>query len=109
MNLTDTVPTGSTANLVVLAAVVVGALLVGYGLVLVPQSTLGGVHVAVIGGTLALSGLFETRAVGDRFGLSPRTRRTFSLAFAVIALLLVLAFVVLQQGTFDTRTAQGVG
>jgi len=109
MNVTDTVRTGSTADLIVLAAVVVGALVVGYGFVLAPQSALGGVHVAVIGVTLAMSGLFETRFVGDRLGLSPRTRRTFSLAFAVIALLLVLAFAVLYQGTFDSGAAPGVG
>ena len=52
-------------------AILLGAAVFGYGLPLVPTSVLGGAHVAAIGLSLTLAGLFATGWVGDRFDLSP--------------------------------------
>lgn len=77
-----------------------GAAIFAYGLLFVPTSVLGGLHVAAIGASLFLAGLFATTWAGARFDLDPVERRRLSLAFAVLALLLGLAFLVLSYATF---------
>ncbi|WP_198951490.1 MULTISPECIES: hypothetical protein [Halorubrum] len=84
-----------------LLAMLVGAALGALGLLLLPGSLLGGVHVAAIGASLFLSGAVSTRRVAARFGLSPADQRRWSLAFATLAGLLALLFVVLNWATFE--------
>jgi len=79
----------------------VGAAVVALGVLLLSQSGLGGAHIAAIGGSLFLSGAFSTRWIADRFGLSPADQRRWSLAFATLAGLLVVLFVVLNWATFE--------
>lgn len=88
---------------VAVLAVIVGVLVFGYGLLLVPQSVLGGVWIAAIGLSLVLSGLFGTEQAGDRFDLSPVARRRLSLAFVVLAVVLLAASVVVNGATFEAE------
>ena len=88
-----------------------GLLVVGYGFLLVPVSVLGGVHIATIGLSLLLSGLFATEWAGGRWGLSASDQRTLSLAFGVLAGLLLVAFVVINFASFESggiETAVGL-
>ena len=80
----------------------VGAAILGYGLLLVPVSVLGGAWIAATGLSLGLSGLFATAWVGDRFGLSAATRRTLSLSFAVFAASLSVSFAAVTLASFET-------
>ncbi|EMA45216.1 hypothetical protein C449_08012 [Halococcus saccharolyticus DSM 5350] len=80
----------------------------GYGLLLVPVSVLGGGHIAAIGLSLVLSGLFATEWAGDRWGLSAADRRTLSLAFGVLAGLLLVAFVVVNFASFESGGVETV-
>lgn len=90
------------------AAVLVGALVFGLGLLLVPVSILGGVHIAAIGLSLALAGLFNTAWAGRRFGLSDPDLRTLSVSFLALAATLSVAFVVLNGfGGVESHEATG--
>ncbi|MEF8774563.1 MAG: hypothetical protein V5A23_09165 [Halobacteriales archaeon] len=95
--------TGGDAGVstVAVMAMTVGVLFVGYGLLLLPRSVLSGVHVAAIGVSLALSGLFATEWAGERWDRSAATRRQLSLAFAALAVLLLVAFLVVNVATFE--------
>jgi|GEM_PF-1834953 len=77
------------------AAVLVGAFVFGYGLLLVPASLLGGAWIAAIGLSVALAGVFNTAWAGRRFGLSEGDLRTLSLSFLGLAVVLSVAFVVI--------------
>ena len=79
----------------------------GYGLLLVPTSVLGGAHVAAIGLSLSLAGLFATEWAGDRFGLSAADRRRLSLAFGLLAAVLLVAFVVINVASFESAETEG--
>jgi hypothetical protein len=92
-------------DVVAVLAMLLGVLVGGYGLLLVPVSLLGGLHVAAIGACLFFSGLFATDWAGDQFDLAPGTRRTVSLAFAVLAVILVVAFLVVNYATFSVGEA----
>lgn len=82
-------------------AMVVGAFVVGYGLLVVPVSVFGGAWIVAIGLSVFLSGLFATGWAGDRFDLDPETRRNLSLTFALFAIVLFVAFVVVNYASFD--------
>ncbi|SFF91380.1 hypothetical protein SAMN04488063_0772 [Halopelagius inordinatus] len=93
----------------VVSATLVGAAVFGYGLLLVPASVLGGVWVASIGLSLVLSALFATERVGDRLGLSAADRRTLSLSFAVLAVVLLVAFVVVNFASVEPGVTETSG
>lgn len=78
-----------------LAAILVGAVVIGYGLLVIPVSVLGGGWIAAIGLALALAGAFDTAWVGRRVGLSSADRRTLSLSCLAVAAVLAVAFVVI--------------
>ncbi|SEQ85553.1 hypothetical protein SAMN04489841_2534 [Natrinema salaciae] len=86
-----------------------GALVFGYGLLLVPSSVLGGVWIAAIGLSLALSGVFATERVGKRFARSAAARRKFSLAFAVLAVVLLVAFAAINGASFESAAIERSG
>jgi hypothetical protein len=86
---------------VAVAATLLGVAVVGYGLLLVQQSTLGGAHVAAIGLSLALSGLFATGWARRRFDLSETTRRRLVVGLAVLSAALLVLFVVVNFAFFE--------
>ena len=74
---------------------------------LVQTSVLGGAHVAAIGLSLSLAGLFATDWAGGRLGLSAGARRRLSLAFALLAAVLLVAFAVVNVASFEAGEAEG--
>lgn len=93
---------GGSFGVVAALAMLVGAMVFGYGILLVPSSVLGGVWIAAIGLSLALSGLFATERAGDRFGLSAADRRALSLAFAALAAFLLAAYAIVNFASFES-------
>ncbi|MFT4889354.1 MAG: hypothetical protein ACI9YT_000263 [Halobacteriales archaeon] len=93
-----------------LAAIFVGAFVFAAGLLLVPLSVLGGAHIAAVGLSLSLAGLFNTPWAGRRFGLSEADLRTLSVSFLALATILAIAFVVINGfGGVETGEATGGG
>jgi hypothetical protein len=86
---------GRSFGYVSVAAVIVGGFVFGYGLLLVSTSLLGGVWIATIGLSLALAGVFDTAWAGRRFGLSEGDLQTLSLSCLGLAVVLSVAFVVI--------------
>lgn len=91
---------GSIGFVAVLSAFV-GVVVLGYGVLLVPTSVLGGAWLAAVGLSSLLAGLFSTGWAGDRFGLSAADRRKLSLAFGLLAAFLLVAFVVVNFASFE--------
>jgi len=104
---------GKAFGYVDIAAVLVGLVVAGYGLLLVPQSALGGLWIAAIGVSLLLAGVFNTQLAGDRFGVSARNRRTLTLSFATLTVVLLVLFVVIGgfgvEGSFVTEASSSGG
>lgn len=98
----DESTSGGLFGITAILAVVTGLLIAGYGFVVVPQSVLGGLWIVAIGLSMMLSGLFATEWAGGRFGLSVVVRRRLSLAFAVLAMFLLVAFVVINYASFQS-------
>ncbi|QOS10965.1 uncharacterized protein HfgLR_04105 [Haloferax gibbonsii] len=86
-------------------AILLGLFVSGYGLLLVPQSPLGGGWILAIGISLALAGVFAIESVGRRLGLSAATCRTLSLSFAALAAVLFVAFVVVNYASVESFEA----
>jgi hypothetical protein len=97
----STATSGGSFGVVDVLAMVVGVLVFGYGLLLVPASLLGGAWIAGIGLSLALAGLFATEWAGRRFGLSAADRRSLTLTFAGLAGVLFVSFVVVNYVGFS--------
>ncbi|MFA9503047.1 hypothetical protein ACERIM_09705 [Natrinema sp. H-ect1] len=106
--MTDTTATRSLrgSSVVAAAAILVGALVAGYGLLVVPASVLGGGWIVAIGLSLLLSGAFATEWAGDRTDLSPTTRHRLSLGLAALAVCLLLALVAVSGATFTSDTIE---
>jgi hypothetical protein len=107
MTTTTAATSGRLVGLVAVAAMLLGGLIFGYGLLVLPVSVLGGVHIAAIGLSLILSGLFATEWAGARFGLDAAQRTRLSLGFAVLAVLLLVAFVVINFASFESFESSG--
>lgn len=107
MTLNDPVTSDGTRSVVAVLTAVVGLAGLGYGLLLLPQSGLGGAWIVAIGLSLFLSGLFATEWAGNRLALSPATRRNLSLAFGVLAVVLLVAFVLVNGATFEAGELEG--
>jgi hypothetical protein len=90
-------------------AMLVGGMILGYGLLLFPLSGLGGSWIAASGFSLLLSGLFATEWFGNRLGLSVTGRRTLSLTFAVFTVFLLVSFVVVNFASFEFAESRGSG
>lgn len=107
MTTTTSASSGGSFGIPSLLAVLLGGAILGYGLLVLPVSLLGGAWIAAIGLALLLSGLFATEWAGDRIGLSAADRRTLSLTFAIIALVLLVAFVVVNFASFEAFESGG--
>jgi len=92
---------GDSFGVIAVLAIFVGLLVFGYGLLLVPVSVLGGGWVAAIGLSVLFAGVFATRWVGDRLGLSASDQHTLSVAFSVLAILLLGTYVVVNFASFE--------
>lgn len=92
---TSSAQTGRSFGYTAIAAVLVGLFVIGLGLLLVPQSVIGGAWIAVIGLSIALAGLFSTPWAGRRFGISDADRRTLTVSFVALAAILAIAFAVI--------------
>lgn len=105
--MSSTAPANDAGSVRVMPALLmlVGAAVVALGVLLLSASGLAGVHVAAIGASLFLSGAVSTRWAAVRFGLSPADQRRWSLAFAALAGLLVVLFLVINWATFESGEA----
>ncbi|GAA0722561.1 putative membrane protein [Halorubrum trapanicum] len=88
-------------DIVGVAALIVGAAIALFGLLLLPASLLGGGHVVAIGLSFAVAGALAADIGVDRLGLSDAARRRLALAFGVLAVLLAVAFVVVNYASFS--------
>lgn len=100
----ESVPSG-IAGVVALGAMALGALVAGFGVLVLPQSGLGGAWILAIGLSLFLAGFFASDLVVERMGLAPTTQRTLSLGFAVVAVLLLGSFVAVNAASFEAGSA----
>jgi hypothetical protein len=82
-------------------AMFVGLAIVGLGVLLLSESPLGGGHIAAIGLSLFLSGAVATGWAARRWELSPARQHKLSLAFSVLAGVLLVAFIVINWATFE--------
>lgn len=103
MSTETSTPTGDSFGVISIVATIVGLMVFAVGLLLVPESPLGGGWIAAIGLSLALSGLFAAEWVCNRIGLSTRSGRRAAVAFAVIAVVLLVAFVVVNYAGFESN------
>lgn len=94
MSTDDSAASQWSFDVTALLTAVVGVLIVGYGLLVVPASVVGGAWIAAIGLSILLSGLFDTEWAGDRAGLTTGDRRRLSFLFGGLAVVLAVAFVV---------------
>jgi hypothetical protein len=88
-------------------AMIVGGGVVGLGMLLVPTSALGGLWIAGIGLALVLAGAVASDRVGGRAGLSAGIRSRLSLAFALVAAVLLVAFVVINFASIESGEVVG--
>ncbi|QLH81443.1 hypothetical protein [Halosimplex pelagicum] len=95
MGTTSTSRSDRTFGYTAVAAVLVGLLVAGFGLLLVPQSVLGGLWIAAIGLSVLLAGVFSTTWAGQQLGVSDGNRRTLTISFVAVAVLLAVAFAVI--------------
>lgn len=77
-----------------------GAAIVGYGLLVIPVSALGGGHLVAIGLCTFLSAFFAMEWSGRQFDLDEDTRRQLWMGFGVLAIVLAVLFVVLGYASF---------
>ena len=94
---------------VALLAVLTGVIVVGYGLLVLSVSVLGGAWIAAIGLSMLLAGAFAAEWAGDQSGLSAAERRRLSTALAAVAIVLLVAFVVVNGATFEGPSVEQSG
>ena len=97
----STMTTRPALGIGTLPLAVLGLLATAYGLLVLPASVLGGVHIVAIGGSFLLAAVVSTGWAGERFGLAPRQQRRAALALAGVGVLLAVAFVLLNGATFE--------
>mgnify|MGYP006299755667 CR=1 FL=1 len=95
-----------SVGVVALLTVLVELLIPGYGVLLLPLSGLGGAWIVAIELSLLFAGLFVSEWVRDRMGRPAAAGRRLSLAFATLAVLLLVASVV-DGMTFQPGEASG--
>lgn len=88
-------------GVVAVVAMGLGAFIAVYGLLVLPVSLLGGVHIAAIGISLLLAGLFTTELARNRWNLSPATQRRLAGGFLALSIVLLVAFIVINFASVD--------
>ena len=109
MSTTTSTPSRGSVGIVAAVAVFLGARITVYGLLVVPSSALGGLWIAAIGLSMVLSGVFATEWAGNRWGIPVAHRRRLSLGFALLAVLLLVAFVAVNFASFGGFEAESSG
>lgn len=93
--------TGSTFRVLPALAMLVGAILLVLGVLFLQDSLYGGTHIAGIGASIFLAGMVSTRWAADRWNMSPRDQRNWSVAFTVLAGILIVLFVIVNYASFE--------
>lgn len=99
--------TGSTFRVLPALAMLIGAILVMLGVLFLPDSLLGGIHIAAIGASIFLAGMVSTRWAANRWNMSPADQRTWSIAFTISAGLLIILFVIINYASFEGPVTVG--
>ncbi|WP_218124042.1 hypothetical protein [Haloplanus vescus] len=94
----------STFRVLPALSMIAGAVLAGMGLLVLQTSLFGGIHIAAIGVSLFLAGMISTRWAAARWNMSPAAQRNWSVAFVVLAGLLVVLFVIINVASFGEGT-----
>ena len=82
-------------------AMLVGAVLLVLGVLFLQDSLYGGLHIGAIGTSIFLAGLVSTRWAANRWNMSPGEQRNWSVAFTVLAGILVILFVIINYASFE--------
>lgn len=106
---TNSSSSGNSISTIAVLSVFVGIVVFGLGLLLVPQSTLAGAHIAAVGLSLVFSGAVAIEWVGTRLHLSAASRRNLSFGFAMIAVFLLVVFVVVNFAFFEGSSVESSG
>ncbi|WP_247730696.1 hypothetical protein [Halovivax limisalsi] len=101
MQPSQTTEASGLSTVVNVVAITLGALVSLFGVLLLPASLLGGIHVAAIGLSLAAAGVFGTDWARDRWELSSPTQRRLVAGFLALGLVLLVLFVVINGMTVD--------
>lgn len=79
----------------------VGAILLVLGVLFLQSSLFAGLHIAAIGASIFLAGMVSTRRAATRWNMSPKDQRNWSIAFTVLAGVLIILFVVINYASFE--------
>jgi membrane protease YdiL (CAAX protease family) len=88
-------------SIVAVIAIGFGALIAVFGLLVLPTSLFGGLHIAAIGITLLLAGLFATEWARTRWNLSPTTQKRLVWGFLALSIVLLVAFIIVSFSSFE--------
>lgn len=94
-------------GVVAVCTAALGTAVLAYGLLLVPLSALGGLWIAAVGLALVLSGAFASPWVVARLDVPTARARRLSLAFALVAVLLAVAFALVSGVRVEPGVATG--
>lgn len=100
MTTTQTSTSNRPFGVVAVVAIGLGAIIAIYGVLVLPLSLLGGVHIATIGITFLLAGLFTTEWARNRWNLSPTTQNRLTWGFLTLSAVLLVAFIVINFVSF---------
>ncbi|MFB6198825.1 MAG: hypothetical protein ABEI52_11245 [Halobacteriaceae archaeon] len=103
----DTSSFEDSFGLTSLVSMVLGSIICAYGLLLLPLSVADGGWIIAIGLSMFLAGFCATNWATDRWNLSRKTQFRLSIGFSALALLLLVAFVVVNGVTFGGSEAMG--
>jgi hypothetical protein len=97
----STIETERSFRVLPFLAMVVGAILVGLGVLFLPGSLLGGIHIGAIGASIFLAGMVSTGWAATRWNMSPGEQRNWAVAFTVLGGILMVLFVVINYASFE--------
>ena len=84
---------------------ILGALATAYGLLVIPVSVLGGLHILAVGISFLIGAVVTTGWAGERFDLTPSQQRRAALALATVGMVLTVVFVLVNGATFESGEA----
>lgn len=93
--------TRSTFRVFPAVAMLVGTVLVALGVLFLQSSLLAGLHIGTLGAAIFLAGMVSTHWAANRWNMSPRDQRNWSIAFTALAGILLILFVVINYAGFE--------